>query len=126
MYKALIVDDDAVVLKTLKMLFEARHFEVSTADSAQAAATALDADVFDLVVTDMRMETNTAGFDVVRHAKQRASSPVVLILSAYPIPPAEWRSEGADGMYQKGGGSLAMIDEIERLLRSQAHQRTAS
>ncbi len=126
MYKALIVDDDAAVLLTLKMLFQARHFEVVTAGSAAEAMKKIFTESFDLVVTDMRMETHTSGFDVVRATKKRVDSPIVVILSAYPIPPADWREAGADGMFIKGGGSFAMIDQIERLLEEHLHQQTAS
>jgi CheY-like chemotaxis protein len=127
MYRVLIVDDDRAVLNTLKLLFESRHFEVSTAPSAQDAISALATAAFDLVVTDMRMETNSSGFDVVRSAKSQTTKPIVVILSAYPIPAPEWRNAGADAMFMKGGGAFRMLDDIERILRSQAsQQRSAS
>ncbi len=122
MYKTLIVDDDAAVLLTLKMLFEARHFEVVTAGSATEAITKITSEYFDIVVTDMRMETHTSGFDVVRATKRRTEGPIVVILSAFPIPPADWHEAGADAMFIKGGGSFAMIDQIERLLEAHLHQ----
>ncbi len=126
MYKALIVDDDAAVLLTLKMLFQARHFEVAAAGSAQEASAKIEAEYFDLVVTDIRMETHTSGFDVVRNAKNRAHSPIVVILSAYPVSPADWCKAGADAMFIKGGSPFAMIDQIERLLERHVRQRAAS
>jgi CheY-like chemotaxis protein len=127
MYKALIVDDDETVLKTLKMLFESRQFEVSTSTSAKEALSTLTTNSFDLVVTDMRMEAETSGFDVLRAAKTQPNKPVVVILSAYPIPAPEWRSAGADAMFMKGGGAFRMLDEIERILSSQSsQQRSAS
>ncbi len=122
MYKALIVDDDQAVLKTLKLLFEARDFDVSTEPSASDAISALATAAFDLVVTDMRMETETAGFDVVRSAKDQPNKPVIVILSAYPIPAPEWRNAGADAMFIKGGGAFSMIDDIERILASHARE----
>ena len=117
-FTALLVDDDSAVLKTLKGVFELRRFSVSTAVSAGDAVTMLKQNSFDLVVTDMRMETETAGFEVVRSAKSTAARTVVIILSAYPIPASEWRSAGADAMFMKGGGIYRMLDDIERLLRS--------
>lgn len=126
MYRALVVDDDAAVLQTLKLLFKSRNFDVTTANSASAAIAALGAVQFDVVVTDMRMETNMAGFDVVRSAKALPCPPAVVILSAYPIPIQEWRGAGADAMVVKGGGSFAMIDDIERMLKAYMRTRTAS
>lgn len=121
MYKALLVDDDQVVLKTLEMVFKARHFDVTAATSARDAVKLLSSLRFDLVLTDMRMETDTAGFDVVRCAASLSNRPVIAILSAYPIPPSEWRSSGADALFAKGGGTLRMIDELEHMLTSRLH-----
>lgn len=116
-FTALLVDDDAAVLKTLKAVFETREFDVSTAVSAGEAVSTLARLSFDLVVTDMRMETDSSGYEVVRHAKSTANRPVVIILSAYPIPVTEWRKAGADAMFMKGGGIFRILDDIERLLR---------
>jgi CheY-like chemotaxis protein len=120
-FTALLVDDDAAVLKTLKAVFETRDFDVSTAVSAGEAVSTLARLCFDLVVTDMRMETDVSGFEVVRHAKLTTNRPVVVILSAYPIPVTEWRNAGADAMFMKGGGIFRILDDIERLLHKQAN-----
>jgi ActR/RegA family two-component response regulator len=119
-FTALLVDDDATILKTLKSVFETRDFDVSTAKSASEAVSTMARLSFDLVVTDMRMETDTSGFEVVRHAKSTTNSPVVVILSAYPIPATEWRKAGADAMFIKGGGIFRILDDIERLLHTHA------
>lgn len=123
MYKTLIVDDDPAVLQTLKMLFEARHFDVSAVPSAQDAISALATTAFDIVVTDMRMETDTSGFDVLRTAKNQTNKPVVVILSAHPIPASDWRRAGADAMFIKGGGASRILDEIELMLGAQSSQQ---
>jgi CheY-like chemotaxis protein len=119
-FTALIVDDDAAVLSTLKAVFEKRDFDVSTAVSAGEAVSTLARLSFDLVVTDMRMETDVSGFEVVRQAKSTTNRPVVVILSAYPIPVTEWRKAGADAMFTKGGGIFRILDDIERLLHKRA------
>jgi CheY-like chemotaxis protein len=125
-FTALLVDDDTTVLQTLKSVFETRAFEVSTAVSAADAARAIAAHPFDLIVTDMRMETETAGFDVVNRAKAAQNNPVIIVLSAYPIPAAEWREAGAHAAFMKGGGVFRILDEIERMLRAHAGERPAA
>jgi CheY-like chemotaxis protein len=117
-FNVLIVDDDPPVLQTLKSVFETRDFQVSTANSGAEAAQKLSEVPFDLVVTDMRMETPTSGFEVVRTGKDKDSPPAVVILSAYPIPVTEWRAAGADGMFMKGGGIARMLDDLEHLVRT--------
>jgi CheY-like chemotaxis protein len=119
-FSALLVDDDSTILTTLRGVFETRGFHVSTANSAGEAVRILARDSFDLVLTDMRMETETSGFEVVRCAKSTTDRPVVIILSAYPIPAREWRNAGADGMFMKGGGIFRILEDIERLLRTHA------
>jgi CheY-like chemotaxis protein len=102
-----------------------RKFEVTTAVSAADALAALATHAFDLVVTDMRMETDFAGYEVVRGASGAAQHPVVIILSAYPIPPNEWRAAGADAAFMKGGGVMRMLDDIERTLQSRMSAKSA-
>jgi DNA-binding NtrC family response regulator len=121
-YRVLLVDDDSMVLKTLQSVFRTRNFDVSTAVSASEARSVLERDSFDLVVTDMRMESETSGFDVVRHTKSVQKHALAVILSAYPIPANEWREAGADAMFMKGGGIFRILDDIEKLLQTHAHK----
>ncbi len=114
----LLVDDDPPVLQTLKTVFETRDFNVATAISARDAVLSLGQGSFDLVVTDMRMETPTSGLEVVRTAKEHPDHPVVVILTAFPIPAPEWRAAGADALFVKGGGIVRILDDLEQLLKT--------
>jgi CheY-like chemotaxis protein len=125
-FTVLLVDDDDTVLSALKSVFETRDFEISTAVSAREAISQMTKRSFDLVVTDMRMETETAGFDVVHYAKASGNPPTVVVLSAYPIPSSEWRQAGADAAYIKGGGIFRILDDIERLLNDHFRRRPAA
>jgi CheY-like chemotaxis protein len=116
----LVVDDDKAVLKMLSSIFEANHFEVSAVESGAEALNVLTQRSFDLVLTDMRMETPTAGFDVVRAARARPEPPVIVILSAYPIPPDEWKRAGADALFQKGGGLFRVLGELRDMVDRRA------
>jgi CheY-like chemotaxis protein len=115
-FKVLLVEDDEAVLRTLKAVFETRGFGVSTACCAADASSALPQGDFDLVLTDMRMENASAGYEVVRLAKSQPYNPLVVILSAFPIPAPEWQQSGADAMFLKGGGVLRMLEEVDRML----------
>jgi CheY-like chemotaxis protein len=119
-FSVLLVDDDPSILLTLKSVFASRGFEIFTAASAVEAATQLAARSFDLVVTDMRMETDTSGYDVVRCAKEAKFRPVIVVLSAFPIPASEWRASGADAAYMKGGGIFRILGDIDRMLHAHA------
>ena len=80
----LIVDDEPTVCLTLKMIFEQEGFKVATAGSAAEAIGALkNGDRYDMVVTDLHMEREDAGFDLVRVAKKLDPPPVVIVVTGY-------------------------------------------
>lgn len=80
----LIVDDEPSVCLTLKMIFEQEGFSVTTAASAAAAIAVLQAKPrFDVVVTDLHMEREDAGLDLVRVAKKLDPSPIVIVVTGY-------------------------------------------
>ena len=70
--RILLVDDELAILLTLRAILEMNDFEVDTASSAKEAEQKLKNGVFEMVITDMRMETETAGYDVIRAARQLA------------------------------------------------------
>ena len=70
--RILLVDDELAILLTLKAVLEMNDFEVETAASAREARSKLKAGVFHMVITDLRMENESAGLEVVRAAKQAA------------------------------------------------------
>jgi len=60
MFRILVVDDEAAILGLLKTLLEPASFQVDTAASAAEAKTRLQEKAFDIILTDMRMETPLA------------------------------------------------------------------
>ena len=115
--RVLIVDDETSVLNLLKTVLEASAFEVETAKSAMEATTRLRHAKYDLVLTDMRMETPISGYDVVRVAQQMHPRPTIAILTAFPIPSADWRSSGADALLVKGTDVMDLPKKLRSLLK---------
>jgi CheY-like chemotaxis protein len=63
MFKALVVDDEEMILTLLAQVLERDGFKVATANSAaRGAALLAQGEVFDIVITDLRMESPLAGF----------------------------------------------------------------
>src|SRR5690242_12221379 len=80
----LIVDDEPNVCYTLKLIFEQEGFAVTTAPSASEAVRLLQAaQRFDLIITDLHMEREDAGFDLVRVAKKLEPAPIVVVVTGY-------------------------------------------
>lgn len=121
--RILLVDDELAILLTLRAILEMNGFEVETAASAREAEGKLANGDFHMVITDMRMETETAGYDVIRTAKQQAYNPAVAILTAYPSLGSDWKSRGAESMLVKPMNANDLLRQIEALLIQHADQK---
>jgi DNA-binding response OmpR family regulator len=114
--RILLVDDEVAILLTLKAVLEINGFEVETATSAREARSKLRNNPYHMVITDLRMESDTAGLEVVQAAKKAASQPAVAMLTAFPMPGSEWREQGMDEMLVKPMNTDELVCQIEALL----------
>ena len=120
MRRVLLVDDDKPVLLTLKAVLELNGFEVDTAGSASEAQERLQAREYDAVITDIRMETEEAGLDVLRMARAQRNHPATAILTAYPPSGESWRNESAESLLVKPIGTRQLVQQLETLLARRA------
>ena len=114
--RILLVDDEPTILLTLKALLEIHDFEVETASSARDAKAKLRNSTFHMVITDVRMESDEAGLEVARAAKEAKYQPAVALLTAFPLDDNTWRDDGADEMLVKPMNSQILIQQLEALL----------
>jgi CheY-like chemotaxis protein len=114
--RILLVDDELAILLTLKAILEMNGFEVETAASAREAVQKLGTAEFNMVITDMRMETETAGYEVIRAAKQQPYNPATSILTAYPTLGTDWKNKGAHSLLVKPVNTQDLLRQIEALL----------
>ncbi len=114
--RILLVDDELAILLTLKAILEMNGFEVETAASAKEAMAKLADKPFQMVITDMRMETETSGYDVIRVARQQDYRPATAILTAFPSLGSDWKKEGAQSLLVKPVGTEDLLRQIEALL----------
>jgi DNA-binding response OmpR family regulator len=123
MFRALLVDDEKMILDLLAGVLGARGFEVVTATSAaQGTAILAAGERFDIVVTDLRMESPLAGFDVVKAADRAVPRPIVAILTAFPVPASDWKSAGADALFVKGVHTGSLPDDLRALVQHRQHR----
>src|SRR5258705_794262 len=78
----LVVDDEPSARSTLALLLRKRGHRVVEADGVTSATAKLSDEVFDLVVTDLRMPDGD-GLDVLRAVKAHAPATEVILLTAY-------------------------------------------
>jgi DNA-binding response OmpR family regulator len=121
--RILLVDDELAILLTLKAILEINGFDVETAASAKEGKGKLAGNSYHMVITDMRMETETAGYDVIREAKKQSYDPAVAILTAFPLLGSDWKEEGADSMLVKPMNTNDLLRQIEALLISHEDRR---
>ena len=114
--RILLVDDELAILLTLRAILEMNGFEVDTAASAKEAQTKLTNNVYEMVITDMRMETDTAGYDVIRIARQQSYDPATALLTAYPSLGNEWKSKGVHSLLVKPVNTDELLRQLEALL----------
>lgn len=118
--RVLLVDDDKPVLLTLKAVLELNGFEVDTAASATEAGEKLRAREYDVVITDIRMETEQAGLEVLRLAHAQRNRPATAILTAYPPADDSWRNENSESLLVKPIGTRQLVQQLEALLARRA------
>jgi DNA-binding response OmpR family regulator len=119
MSKALLVDDEEPILRLFGTILERDGFSVTTAGSASMACNLLRQNAYDIVVTDLKMETPSAGFDVVRASNLSRPRPVIVLLTAFPVPASQWRNAGADALIVKGEDTRGLPARLKALLAQQ-------
>jgi len=114
--RILLVDDEVAVLLTLKAVLEISGFDVDTAASAREGKLKLRKTEYAMVITDMRMESDVAGVEVIKAARAAACQPAVALLTAFPTNDEGWQYTGADKMLVKPMQTRVLLQQIEKLL----------
>jgi DNA-binding response OmpR family regulator len=118
--RILLVDDEIAVLLTLKAILEISGFEVSTAASAKEAKAQLKKQTYAMVITDMRMENDEAGAEVIRAARTAPYHPAIALLTAFPVAEEDWQEMETDRVevLMKPMHTQVLLRQIEALLAS--------
>src|SRR6201996_2469397 len=81
--RVLLVDDDPTSRLTLQTVLEASGYHVDSAASAAEAIPMLDEQEYELVLSDLQMESPEAGLKVLAHARMMAYKPATAIVTTY-------------------------------------------
>jgi len=120
--RVLLVDDEVAVLLTLKAVLEINGFEVDTAASAREGRLKLRSHEYDIVISDLKMETDQAGSEVIAAARNASNRPAIALLTAFPLADEDWQEMGADHMLVKPVHTRRLLEQIDWLL--ERHTRT--
>ena len=123
--RILLVDDEIAVLLTLKAVLEISGFDVDTAASAREGVSKLHTREYQMLITDMRMEHDVAGVEVIRAARAADYHPAVALLTAFPVAEEDWQEMGADRLLVKPMHTRILLQQIEDLITSHERKLTA-
>ena len=80
--RLLVVDDDPVTIELLREVLSKEGYQVSTSLSGEEAITRGMDNLFDIVITDVRMGEK-GGMDVLRYFKKNAPDTTVIMITAF-------------------------------------------
>ena len=83
--KILVVDDDAIVIKSCRRILEAEGFEVTSVPSADEALEKIKYYEFDLLLMDVKMPKHD-GIFLMREIKKNWPDIPIIVMSGYPTP----------------------------------------
>ena len=81
--RVLLVDDDPTARLTLQTVLEAGGYHVDAAASAAEAVGKMDRRSYELVLSDLQMESPEAGLQVLAHARMMEYQPATAIITSY-------------------------------------------
>ena len=113
--RILLVDDEVAVLLTLKAVLEISGFDVDTATSAREGKSRIRHREYEMVITDMRMEGERAGEEVITAAKEAPYKPAIALLTAFPVDEDALSLMGADKMLVKPMHTRVLLQQLEAL-----------
>src|SRR5215210_7514397 len=121
--RILVIDDDKASCDLLGEIFEDQGWQVETAQTPDAARALADTRQFDLVVSDINLEADTNGIDLLRGFREKI--PVILITAFGSLEASiEARREGAWDLISKPFNFEDVITAAERAMRSRSEAYT--
>src|SRR6266852_6044466 len=118
--KILVVDDESAILRLLREALTQWGYQVTSASSAAEALQALRGDMFDAVITDIRMP-DMNGLELLKEIKRHDESVEVVVMTGYPTiaSAVEALKVGAFDYLSKP----LLLDELRHLMARMTERR---
>lgn len=125
--RVLIVDDEASVLLTYKMILEREGYRVTAAATSVEAKAAIEKYDFDLVLCDYSLEQQHTGFEVIAAARaRRPTVPSVMLTGYATLETAEEARLGNIGVLYKPIDIAEFLTTTSSMLRNGNESKKAS
>ncbi|MBN2000294.1 sigma-54-dependent Fis family transcriptional regulator [candidate division KSB1 bacterium] len=117
--KILVVDDDRTVLNSIVKLLKSSNYRCITALTSDEGVKLIKAEKPLVVLTDLKMETETSGIDILEEAKKTDPDSVVLLYTAFGNVPiaVEAFKKGAFDFIQKVATHHDILHPVERAFK---------
>lgn len=119
--QVLIVEDDRSMRKGLTLELSDRSLTVIECDTFESGQKAIKSGKYDILITDLRLDSDNEGFDLITLSKQVKSEAPALIITAFGSIDAAVRAMklGADDFLIKGFTIDELLLKMERLFERQ-------
>ena len=111
--RLLLIDDDPLLLDTLRGLLGPAGYEVETADSGEEGIERYRSRRFDCVITDARM-SGVSGLIVCRAIKDHDPTAHVVLLTGVEHDPEELQAAGVDRVLMKPTRRANILEAVRR------------
>jgi len=117
MNKLLIVDDSDALLEVMKRILERNKYTVNTLNSAKDIYKKIGEFQPDLLILDIFL-AGKDGREICREIKTNAETKhtCILVFSASPAKPDEYKSYGADDFIEKPFDIAYLVEKIKSVL----------
>lgn len=123
MEKILIVDDEQSMRDVLSIMLKRAGYGVTVAADGEEAIAQLGKDIFDLIITDLKMP-KVGGLDVLKAVKDSSPETVVLVITAFAS------TETAVEAMKRGAYDYLtkpfQVDEVQLIIRNALEKRRLS
>jgi DNA-binding NtrC family response regulator len=109
-YRVLVVDDEASVLLTYRLILEQEGYDVVACGTSREAISAIEKQPFDVVLCDYSLEEQHTGFEVITAARRRNPETPAALLTGYAT------KDTADEASSQGIGIMFKPIEIDEFL----------
>lgn len=109
-YRVLVVDDEAAVLLTYRLILEQQGYDVVACGTSAEAIAAIKKQPFDVVLCDYSLEEQHTGFEVISAARELDPETPAALLTGYAT------KDTADEASSRGIGIMFKPIEIDEFL----------
>jgi len=122
--RILIVDDDPSITEVLKIILEARGYEVDTASTGKEAIEKSEEKIYNLAILDIKLP-DMEGTKLLKAMRETSPKMIKIMLTGYPQlqNAIEVLNYGADAYFTKPADPAKLLKTIEEKLLEQKEEK---